>query len=177
MIILKHDGYVYMAYCSGDIEPNAKDNLSMWRTGKNKQTLVGVFGSTRLADAIRYEKIVTNEFNKNNIVLYTAPLIQLIAERFDLVNDQHLSADVFLAKDDKVYQINSDGSVYAIESVYSQHFDTIMGIYDAEKVTDPEEFLKEAASRIEKTTGEVQFPLVIASTRSKDIKIITRETF
>ncbi len=176
MIILKHNDCVYIAYCSGSIDTGAKENLSVWRTGKNKSTLVGVFGSSRLADALRYERIVTGEFNKNSLVLNTVPAIQEIADRFDLIKDQCISANVFLAKDDKVYQIHSDGAVYEIENVYSESFDIVVGLYEAGGLEDAESFLIEAGRQIEEMTGSMQFPMVIAKTKSREVKIIKRET-
>ena len=175
MIILKHNKTVYFAYSGVDSEPMEKDNRLVWRTGKNKSVLVGVFGSPRLADVLRYESIVTEELNKNNIVLNTLPILKSLAQRFDLYKNSALTSDVFVAKKDKAYKIDSNGAVYEIEEVYSHHLDIVKGIYDSGPIKNPESFLVEAAKRIEFEFCGAQFPLVIANTKKREVKIINRE--
>ena len=76
MLVLNHNGTVYMAYAGEESDVKLKDNCPMWHAGKHKKTLLGVFGSERLADVLRYEKIVSGPISKNNLVLTTVPVVR-----------------------------------------------------------------------------------------------------
>ena len=175
MLVLNHNGTVYMAYAGEESDVKLKDNCPMWHAGKHKKTLLGVFGSERLADVLRYEKIVSGPISKNNLVLTTVPVVRAIADDFGLLKDTTLVSNVYVAEGDKAYKICSDGSVFKIEKVYSDHMEIAMGAYDSEEISDPYEYIRKFAIYLAEISGRETFPQIVMNTKDGSVAVIKKE--
>lgn len=175
MLVLNHNGTVYMSYTGEESDAALKDNRPMWHAGKHKKTLLGVFGSERLADTLRYEKIVTGPISKNNLVLVTVPVIRAIADEFGLLKDTEFTSNVYVAEGDKAYKICTDGAVFNIEKVYSDHMEIAMGLYDSEGISDPYEYIRKFATCLEEVSGRIHFPQIVMNTKDGSTVVIRKE--
>lgn len=185
MIILKHNGIVYIAVSqayqkdkdairTGKVNP---ENIKAYHPQKRKNQLIASDCTNCVTDAVRYTKLFPKELNLKSLVLDVFPTITQITEFFN-EKGKGVSSNVFaFAKDSCAYVLYRDGTCLEVEDIYvgTDDAEINMGLYDSKKVDDPIEFFRKAFSTCEELCGEIMFPVAVLTTKDNRIKVINRE--
>lgn len=184
MIILKHNGTVYVAKsCWGMRDPEAvklavpdTENIPMWHPDRKRNRIVAVSRSGRFADAIRYERIFPSKLDPKHVILESYEKMYAIADRYGLVKNHFVPGKIVFAEDDRAFIVHGDGSYIELEDIFAASCDNevIMALHDLKGVSDPYEFLRDAYSTLEATTSYVMFPAVVVNTKTNKIEVINR---
>lgn len=184
MIVLKHNGAIYIAKCRWTMrDPEAVrncvpdvENINMWHPKKKKNRIIAVGDSGRFADTIRYENVFPSALDQKHLFFESYDKIHSIAERFGLCNEDRLPERVVFAEDDKAYVLYDDGSNMEVENIYSDdcNDEVTVALYDILGVSDPYEFFREAYRSLEIVRRYVMFPVVVMNTKNNKIEVLSR---
>lgn len=184
MIILKHDGAVYIAMSQSGIRDGMTmisgvpdtENLCVWHPDNKANRIVATNGGSRFTDMIRYADIFPSEMKSKNIINECYDKMYGIADNFGLCTGNVIPSPVIIAEDDRVFVIYTDGAHIEIEDVFSAcgANEVTIALYDLKGASDPHEFFREAYKMIEKIDGCVEFPITVANTKSDKLELIYR---
>lgn len=184
MIVLKHNGTVYIAkssWCMRDTDeyifqkPN-QDNICMWHPNRRKNRLIATTGSGRMTDAIRYENVFPSVLDKKHLFLESYDMMCAISDRFGMYDGKKIPKHTVFAEGDRAFVVAPDGAITEVEDIYvnSCNDGVTIGIYDSFGADDPYEFFRKAFAGMELLERYVMFPVVVMNTKNNKIEVIER---
>lgn len=185
MIVLKHNGIVYIASSqmyqkdkdairTGKINP---ENIKVYHPQNRTNQLIASDSITCVTDAVRYAKVFPKELNSKSLALDVFPTVKQITEFFNK-SEKGTSSNIFVfAKDSEAYVLYRDGTCLEIEDIYvgTDYAEINMGVYDSNKVDDPIEYFRKTFATYEEISGEIVFPVAVLTTKNNKIKVINKE--
>ena len=184
MIVLKHDGVVYIAKCCyGFRDVVARKNgipdvgnLCVWHPLKRKKRLIATTTSGCFADVLRYENIFPSHLDGKHLVLHTYPEVLSISDFFEMSDERGMYCNIVFAEEDRAFVLMTDGAYLEVENIYPYAADNeiVMALYDMKGITDPYQFLKEAYTSIELVTRYTMFPVAVFNTKNNQVEVIHR---
>lgn len=186
MIILKHNGSVYIAKShfilrDGIMEARTspvinEENIAMWHPNGEENRLTAVKFPSRFADFIMYEDFFPTPFDEKHLVFDTYDKLMTIVGENELGDGDELPDDVVFAEGERVFLLYGNGVRVEVEGFHSNlpAGDSALALYDISEIADPYDFLREAYRLSEDLSGQVMFPAVVMRTGDSDIKIIER---
>lgn len=185
MIVLKHNGIVYIAVSqayqkdmdairTGKVNP---ENIKAYHPQNRKNQLIATDCVTCVTEALRYIKIFPKTLNSKTLVLDVFPLLTQMTEFYSMEQKGYSSNLFVFAKDSEAYAVYKDGTCLEIEDVFvnTDSSEIGIGVYDAKNIENPIEFFRSAFATHEELCGEIMFPVAVLSTKDNKIKVINRE--
>lgn len=184
MIVLKHNGLVYIAisqcfHRSSEAvrngKPNAED-LKAYHPKRRKNQLIATNGISFITEPLRYEDIFPEELNMKSLVLDLFPNLCKINKFFGQGDGFLSTVDMVFAQDSDAFVLFRDGTCLEIEDIFACgiNSDTAIALYDSEKIEDPNDFFKKAFTVQEELYGSIMFPIAVLNTGSNKISTINR---
>ena len=184
MIVLKHNGVVYVARSSwgiSDIESKISgkpipENVAIWHPSGKRDRLIAMDGIGRFTDMVRYASVFPKHLDGKHLFLDTYDKLSGMAARYGLYCKNSLPNDFVFAEGDRAFVLHADGAVYEIEDMHcdSIYGSMLVGLYDKLGADDPRELIREAFRLQEVYSRSVMFPVVMMSTASGKIEVINR---
>lgn len=186
MIILKHNGTVYVAKSRFALretlgrttatESVSEEDIGIRHPDGRANRLVAVQGRGRFADYIMYEDFFPPVLDEKHLILDTYDKLCDLCTEKDFGNGDELPTSLVLAEGSRAFWLCGDGGRIEIEDIWTNMHEgeAVRALYDTAEVTDPYEFIREAYRFCEDFSGMVMFPVVVADTASNDIKVLWR---
>ena len=186
MIILKHNGAVYVAkshFILRDEIMSARrspvmteENIAMWHPNGESGRLIATRFSNRFSDFIMYEDFFPTPLDAKQLVFGTYEELVAMVKENELGDGDGLPDDLLFVEGDRAFLLYRDGTRVEIEdiSVNTPATDAILALHDLSEIADPYDFLREAYRLSETVSGQVMFPVVVMRTGDTCIKMIER---
>ena len=186
MIILKHNGSVYIAkshfslrddIMAARISPIVnEENVAMWHPGGQADRLIATRFPGMFSDFIMYEDFFPTPFDEKHLVFDAYDALMTIVEENELGDGDGLPDDIAFAEGERAFLLYGNGARVEIEGFHSilPAWDGILALYDISEITDPYDFLRKAYRLSENLSGQVMFPVAVMRTGDTDIKVIER---
>lgn len=186
MIILKHNGAVYIAKSSFALreeifmptKSDVKDeeHIGIWHPGGQTDRLIAAVRLSRFSDAVFYEDTFPSSLDAKHLVLETYESLLALCREREFGDGSALPTRMIFAEGDRAFILNHDGAQMEIEDIYVDSiFDgEAKAFYDSCVCKDPYRFLGEVYRMVEKMFTVIMFPVVVLNTKSNEIKILER---
>lgn len=184
MIVLKHNGVVYIAQSCwkiGDVDDGTenqlcKENISMWHPSNRRNRLMATSIRSRFTDVIRYENIFPKVFDRKHLAFETYENMAALSNAFGLFGNGKLQCRTVFAEGDRAFVMDKMGGMMEVEDVLfdTPNDDIAIGLYDLNEISDPYKFIKSVFENTEAMGTYRMFPIAVMSTKDNKLKIINR---
>ena len=186
MIILKHNGSVYIAKSHFSLRDDVmtarippivnEENIAMWHPGGQADRLIATKFPGMFSDFIMYEDFFPSPLDEKHLVFDTYERLMTIVEENELGDGDGLPDDMVFAEGERVFFLYDNGARVEVEGIHTNlpGGDGILALYDISEIVDPYAFLQKAYRLAEDLSGQVMFPVAVMCTGDTGIKVIER---
>ena len=186
MIVLKHNGTVYMAKSHFTLrgclpepwreEDISEERIGMWHPDGDVRRLIAVRDPGRFSDRLYYEGEALPVSPDTRELLLGWSRMCALCESAGIGDGSALPDAVAFADGDCAVYLAEDGSRMEIEGAYASRGteQIVMALYEMWDKRDPEEFMRDAFRILEQRMALVMLPAVMMDTRTNKMRMIGR---